>query len=216
MERERQIKVVVIITLVVIVIGLSVGFAAFSTTLSISSSANVLSNTGSFSVVFSSASSNLQLNSVVPKTYPSNIDAGNAIISNGSVPSITNLSATFTEPGQSVVYSFYAHNNGEYDAYLNDIIYENVLGKNSNKICTSINGGNSSSVQSACNDISLKVKVGNDSIVNRSVSGINSHILKTNSYENIIVTLEYVSSNKVDEDFSVDFGNISLSYSSVD
>ena len=65
---------------------------------------------------------------------------------------ISNLSATFTEPGQYVEYTFYARNEGEYTAYLNSI---NYFGE---KTCES-SEEISSNVQSACDSIALKVYV---------------------------------------------------------
>ena len=91
MEKNRSTQLIAIIALVVGIIGLSVGFASFSSVLSIKSSADVKPDKDSFTVVFS------------------------------------------TEPGQKAVYSFYAYNAGELTAYLNSIIYSNVVGQTSSK-----------------------------------------------------------------------------------
>ncbi|MBQ3511969.1 MAG: hypothetical protein IJA30_06735 [Bacilli bacterium] len=48
MEKERQIKLLSIIALVVAITGMTLGFAAFSTTLNISSSATVTPNSEDF------------------------------------------------------------------------------------------------------------------------------------------------------------------------
>ena len=51
MEKTRQIKILSIVALVVAIAGMTLGFAAFSTTLSISSSATVTPNSDDFKVV---------------------------------------------------------------------------------------------------------------------------------------------------------------------
>ena len=53
MEKTRQMKILSIIALVVAIAGMTLGFASFSTTLSISSSATVIPNSEDFKVVLS-------------------------------------------------------------------------------------------------------------------------------------------------------------------
>lgn len=50
MEKQRQMKLLSIVALVVAIIGMTLGFAAFSTTLSISSSATVTPNSEDFKI----------------------------------------------------------------------------------------------------------------------------------------------------------------------
>ena len=52
MEHSRKQKLLVVLALVIAIASLSIGFAAFSTTLNISPSANVTPNSDSFSVKF--------------------------------------------------------------------------------------------------------------------------------------------------------------------
>ena len=52
MEKERHIKILSIIALVLAIAGMSLGFAAFSTTLNISSSASVTPNSDNFNIIF--------------------------------------------------------------------------------------------------------------------------------------------------------------------
>lgn len=55
---------------------------------------------------------------VVPVYSDGILNAETAKIDNSNDSTISNLSATFTEPGQKVGYHFFARNIGEYDAYL--------------------------------------------------------------------------------------------------
>ena len=52
MEKNRKFKILSIVLLVMAIAGMTLGFAAFSTTLSISSSASVTPNRDSFGVKF--------------------------------------------------------------------------------------------------------------------------------------------------------------------
>ena len=140
MEKDRSSKVIAVVALLVAVIGLSVGFASFSSTLTISSSANVTPNSDTFKVVFSSNGTILTTEAVIGDVTGTGASATNATINNDTNPTISGLAANFTEPGQKVVYTFYAHNSGEYDAFLKSVTYANVTGKSESKVCTAGSG----------------------------------------------------------------------------
>ena len=126
MGREKNGKILAIVALCVAVFGLTVGFAAFSNTLTISSSATVSPESTSFNVDFSTSDSSVATSAVVPTTA-NGATATNATIDNSDVnPVIENISANFTQPGQSVTYDFFAYNAGEYDAFLNSVIRDYI------------------------------------------------------------------------------------------
>ena len=215
MEKNRNGQVISLLALVVGVIGLSIGFAAFSNTLKIQSSANVNPSPDTLNVDFSSSESAVETSEITPVSTPVGLTTTKASIDNSANPTISGLSATFTEPGQKAVYSFYAYNNGELDAYLKSIVYANVAGENSNKVCTAVEGTTDTLVQSACNGISVKVKVGSELETSGSKTGISNHTLLKGKSELVTVTLEYASdATRADGDFNVKFGDISLDYSS--
>lgn len=217
MEKNRGAKIIAIIALLVAVSGLSLGFAAFSNSLMITPTANVTPNSNTFNVDFSSSNISLETNNVVPVKSVSTIIATDATIDNTSVPTISNLSATFTEPGQSVTYTFYAYNGGEYDAFLKTISYVNSNNASNFKVCTASNGTNDSLVQAACNSINVKVKAGSEAETTGTVASISGHKLEKDNFETITVTIEYQANGvRADGDFSVKFGDVSLGYSSVD
>lgn len=216
MEKDRSSKVIAVIALLVAVIGLSVGFASFSSTLTISSSANVTPNSDTFKVVFSSNGTTLTTEAVSGDVTGTGASATNAAINNDTNPTISGLAATFTEPGQKVVYTFYAHNNGEYDAFLKSVTYANVTGKSESKVCTAGIGTTETLVTHACDDISVKVNVGTTNTT-ASTADITGHSLLKGAFEQVTVTIEYAADgDRADGDFSVAFGDISLVYSSVD
>lgn len=217
MEKNRNAQVIAIVALVVAVLGLSVGFASFSNVLNIQASANVKPDSSTLNVDFSSSIDSVTVAEITPTATPNSIVTTNATIDNSADPTISNLNATFTEPGQSVVYKFYAYNAGELNAYLKSIVYANVAGGNATKVCTAKEGTTDALVQKACENILVKVKVGNELETATGKASITGHSLAKKAGEMITVTLEYAAgAERTDGDFSVAFGNITLNYSSAD
>ena len=212
--RTRKQQIGIITAMIVGVFAISIGFAAFSSTLNIRSSATVNPDASSFAVIFSKDGNSIDATQTV---NPSSDTYGeDATITNGTSPVIGGLKAKFTVPGQSVSYSFYAKNTGSFDAYLNYITFLNVENATSNKVCTASNGTDQTMVDSACNGISISVKVGADAAVTTSQAGITNHVLGRNTKEQVIITITYAENSAVaDGTFDVTFGDISLIYSTV-
>ena len=217
MEKNRSAQVIAIVALVVGVVGLSIGFAAFSSVLNIQTSANVKPDSSTMNVDFSSAEDKVSIAEIIPTATPSSLVTTNAVIDNSGDPTISNLSAKFTEPGQTVVYKFYAYNAGELNAYLKSIVFGNVAGQNTTKVCTALEGTNDALVQKACEKISVKVKVGNELETSTGKASITGHTLNKGTGEMVTVTLEYeAGAERADGDFNISFGDITLNYSSAD
>lgn len=213
MSENRGYKIIAIVALVLGTIGVTLGYAAFSSTLTIKSSAEVKPDSSTFNVDFSSSSSAVETNDITPtlnKTV-SGFTATAATINNASDPLISNLKATFTEPGQSATYSFYSYNAGEYVAYLNSIVFSG------NKTCTAKSGTTQALVDSACNGISLSVKVGSESATTTSVANVTGHTLGLGTAEEVVVVISYAEGSALaDGDFDVTLPDIVLTYDSVD
>ena len=205
MEKTRRTKILSILFLLVGILVLSVGFAAFSNTLIISSSANVKPDSSTFSVLFSSSGTS-QLTNAVSGVGTGNSTGGNATI-NGTT--ISGLKANFTEPGQTVTYSFYVHNVGSYVAHLEKIDF------GTGKSCSAAAATTTDSlVQDACDDITVSVSVGDNNYTKNSK--VYEHSLAIDAYEPVVVTIDYSSSgDRADGEFNISFGDISLIYSSV-
>ena len=219
MEKDRGTRVIAIVALLVGVVGLSIGFAAFSNTLTISSTAEVTPDPNKFNVDFTSASSGeVSTDPIQPATKnPTTLVAANGTIDNSGNPTVTGLHATFTEPGQSVVYNFWAKNIGEYIAYLKSITIANATGAESYKKCTAKTGTTQALVDTACEGISMTVKVGSEAATSSSIATITGHNLAKGGFDPITVTISYAEGSGVaDGDFDVAFGDITLTYSSVD
>ena len=235
MEKDRGARVIAIVALLVGVVGLSVGFAAMSSTLNINSTAEVNPDENDFTVQFSTNQSTIEGTTVSPTTTGTGATAEAATISNGVKSStISGLHANFTEPGQTATYTFYAVNGGKYTAYLNSIAFGDATGAAASatdkfKVCTkgedtaesTVNGANG-----ACNGISLKISVGTlsdltSTTTSPDLTNISGHSLapfgSTGNGELITVTITYADdANRADGDFDVTFGDITLTYGAVD
>lgn len=217
MEKKQSGQVIAVVALLVAVVGLAIGFSAFSNVLKIQSNAKVTPDANTLNVDFSSSSAEVLTDKITPTSDPVGVVATEATIDNSSDPTISNLHATFTEPGQKAIYKFYAYNAGELEAYLKSIVYGNVTSENTNKVCTAAQGTTDALVQKACSGISVKVKVGASDETSTGISSITNHSLAKGNSELVTVTLEYAANaDRADGDFTVSFGDITLNYSSVD
>ena len=209
-KRYKKKRTFTLVMLLVAICFMSIGFSAFSSELNISSSAIVSPNASDFRVVFSSSGTSYLTNK---------ISGGYASIDNsGDTPIISDLTASFTGPGESVTYEFYAYNMSGYVAYLSDVKFNNVSGESKNKVCSAIDSSSVSSslLTSACNDIYVSIDVGGDTFTGSS-SAVYKHSLGKSGFEKVVVTINYSDNgNAADGDFKVEFGDIGLTYSTVD
>jgi len=207
MRNNNGSKYLLVAALIASVAALSIGFAAMTSTLTIQSSAQV--GGGNFDVDFSTSQTSTVTGSVTPTVSPTTNPKPTGQAATLTDTTISGLKATFTGVGQSVTYNFYAYNSGEFLAYLNSV----NLGA---KTCTAGTGTTQSYVNSACNGISLSVKVGSNTY-NTSNTNISSHTLAKGTGEAVEVTISYAAgSATADGDFTVAFGDTTLIYGSAD
>jgi len=202
-------KIVILSALIIVVLLLGIGFAAFSSSITISSSATVKPDVNTFKVVFSNKSDSVDVSDVKPTLDPTTITASNGVIDNTTNPTLTNLRANFTSPGQKVVYNLYVYNAGEYTAYLNSITLKG------NKTCTPGNGATVSLVGQACEDIKVTVKVGSIT-TSTTLQGIPGETIEPRKGKEVQVIIEYINGGaRADGPFSIEFNDISLFYATV-
>lgn len=217
--RYRRKRKYMLFVLMLGVLTMSIGFSAFSSELVIASSASVKPDSSAFRVVFSSSGTQVLTNKITG-TATGNATAGSASIENGGdTPRISDLTASFTAPGESVKYEFYVYNSGAYVAYLRDIVFKYVDGESSSKVCTAIDSSSAtdSLMQNACNDINVSIDVGSTTSVLGTTNNIRGRSLNKGVYEKVVVTITYANNeNRSDGDFKVEFGDIGLTYSTVD
>ena len=222
-QKDQQARIMAIVGLLLGVVGLSLGFAAFSNTLTIKSSAEVVVDDSVFNVDFSSSSSSVVDDDITPTLNPTGVTgftASNAVIDNDNGDAvIKNLHAVFTAPGQEVTYSFFTKNAGELKAYLKSITFSNVSGESSTKICTAKSGTTQSLVNTACTGITLTVTVGSEAFTGTTLrsafANATAHDLNKDASETVEVRIAYeTGSAQADGGFDVSFGDVTLLYSS--
>ena len=100
-KRKDMKRNLVLVGLLLAVVGVTLGFAAFSNTLTIKSSATVTPSSDTFKVVFSSSETSLETNEIEPmNVYGDGVTATNAVINNNGNPTLTGIQVNFTEPEQ--------------------------------------------------------------------------------------------------------------------
>ena len=221
--KDKKARFLSILAIVVTIFGLSLGFAAFSRTLTIKSSAEVNPDESVFNVDFAKNSSGDDVSSITPELNPTGVSgftATNAVIDNTtSDPVIKNLHATFTEPGQKATYSFYTKNNGDLKAFLKSVTFNKVSGQDKVKVCTAKDSATPSLVNAACEGITLTVTVGDEAFTTSKVrsefQSATAHDLTKGSSEKIKVVIAYEEgSDEADGGFDVAFGDVVLLYTS--
>ena len=209
MRYSRKRQLITILLLVMVIASLSVGFAAFSASLTISSSASVTPDSNSFKVYFSKVDGEVDDSPVEPSFVSDGVIAtSSAVINNSSFPTLSNVNATFSAPGQYVEYSLYVLNRGEYTAYLNGI---NFFG---DKVCTYDDGREDDFPDDVCD--SLQIYVDYDGSRFYDENDLKDYALKKNESVKISVGIGYDSDGAVSSHaFSVKFPDVVLVFSTV-
>lgn len=221
-SKNRTYQILLIAGLVVGAIALTIGFAAFTTTLTIESSAEVSPASTTLNVVFSSSQSSIATNApAVSTSGVSGASGGTATLTGTRV---SGLKANFTKPNQTVTYTFYVYNASAYTAYLHRINFLNITGTSpaTNKVCESKSTSSnpaSNNIDNACNGISVTITVdgysATETKTEANLASANKSI-NTNTGKVVTVAITYASgSAEADGDFTVEFGDIELKYSSV-
>ena len=214
MERTRSTKMIAIVALVFAVIGVSVGFAAFSTTLNISDAQALVGSNAGNNEAFKNS---LKIKSVsCTQTAEEGAAIGN-ISSDGF--SWTGAQVTLSKPNDTVTCTAVVENTSEFDAYLTGV-----------SIAGSITcDGTGNNVANACNSLKLTATgkgSGSDAVSssatargttitnNTTITG--NKIVKTNGQGSISFTVLYEGTSVSDGDFTATLPAITFSYSTVD
>ena len=159
MEKQRQIKILSIIALVLAITGMTLGFAAFSTTLNISSSASVSPNSSDFSVKIYGIESfsdeftkdnyrNSSLYTSTSMSAPLVDDKAINIIS-ADQATVTKSSirvggSFFAASEYNITYYFMIQNEGKYDA---KVYFD---GRAARRVCTALEDTQQKLADEAC------------------------------------------------------------------
>ena len=244
MEKDRSGKIIAIVALLIGVVGLTIGFAAFANTLTISSGAEYNPSDSIFNVDFSGSSSSLTTTVPAP-TATGGASGSTATIDNSTDPTISDIKASFTAPGQTVTYEFYVRNVGEMEAFLRNIDFSDASPTSGTtgttptittvgsgfKTCTQLSKGQNPNpatvitMTAACEDITFSFSLGTspddetfsaDTARNDFASPKTQHDLSANGgTEKVTIVISYpAGSDRADGDFEVNFGDIQLMYAS--
>lgn len=202
--------------LILAVAALGIGFSAYSSTLTVTSSARVNPSSNNYKLVFANNNNinNLDYGYVTP--INNSPLGGNGIINNGDRPTISGLTAYFDDKGESVSYRVYIVNTGKYTAYIKNF---NFIEKNGSfNECIAREGTNSSGVEDVCSYIYVTVNIGNYTFTSNSANLSNSMNLSLdpNESQEVIITVTY-DANAVNPngDFYVKFGDLQVLSSTV-
>lgn len=220
-NNNRYSKYLAIIALVISVIGVSLGFAAYTNTVTIKARADVVR-----SGVDDWHGAEITPGPVTPKkctdeTYESCTTAPTGEADNATTTEngIQGIDVHFTEPGQYYLYEFNVNNNSPYASYLNSV---SGIGTDPtfNKTCTpaavgSVEAASAGVTATVCEHIHISVMPGSDEYIEDDTN-INDHVVAANSNEKVQVRVFYDAGYPSDGGIEVQFGDITLTYNSAD
>lgn len=228
MEKNRKIKILSIIALILAITGMTLGFAAFSTTLNITSSAIVTPNIEDFKIKIygftseESVSTFLSTGEIaedsISDEYSIAIVSGevsnveNAVINNSNL-SISNINGTFISDESSISYLFLIINEGEYDAYFSIKDYLGSLGPvnyNYYPTCIPQEGATPELVEKACNGFEQAIRF-MDLSMNPLLKENDNYFLAKNDAIFAFVNIDYLR-NLADGPFKVQFNDLQLEF----
>ena len=239
MEKDKKGRVIAIVALVIAVFGLSLGFAAFSTRLSIGSSADVNTGATNWNVGFSTNGSTIE-DTTTPGTKAANENGnpGELNVTKYTISQKTNATLSTTE-GSSVSYNLDILNNGSLTAYLDSVTFDtnpvtcsNSTSGNSSVIegtsaaGTSTTGANTTTISAAdCAKmfgVTLSIDGTNYTSTSTSLSGtIPAKANSTPGSVPVVLTVAYKGTSEaeavaatLDGNIVVTVGNISVVYTS--
>ena len=216
MNRNRQTKLIAIIALTIAICGTTLGFAAFSATLTISSSAEVTPNKEEFKIVTSASKTDPNVTEIVP-VVKEGATATTATITNGN--KISDIQVTFKKPGQSVIYNIFSHNTGKYVVYLNSLKFLPIEGEEVKKKCIAVPGTSQELVDLACEGISIKVglihsRYGIDTLLEDDIILPGNHDIQIGEIVEGEIIIEYAGGSELaDGPFLIQFGDIEFNFS---
>lgn len=213
----------------------TLGFAAFSNTLTISSSATVSPNESDFKIktygitfetdetsnIYDIASYTSDKKSVAGHMgNPAPLSMSNAVISDDGLH-ISNMSATFQE-GSTVIYFFAIKNEGKYDAYLDlKKYYQLSSGLESMSItCTARDGTSQDLVDQTCQNMIYEIAFYDSEIQGIVPESLEDayYKLSPGDYLFLDIGIAYSPSNNnvlADGDFDVEIEDVTFEFSTV-
>lgn len=190
MRRNKRTKVIMIVALVIAIVGMSIGFATFSSVLTISSRATVTPDTNFKMTIYGAlnpwAESLLDIDMSDTRSVfwgTDNVKGSDAIIDNENF-TISNISFEVGKPGQLGGYLFGVVNEGNKSSYVKvgdviddsgEIIFD--------KSCQALSGTSQTLVDANCESIGMKMTLNIVDVINMQASDISEYELEDGYYE---------------------------------
>lgn len=189
MEKERGFRIIAVIALMVAVVGLTVGYAAYSSTLKITGAANV--DPSSWNVKFAYKTGNSLVAAVTGKATMET----EATLSDTQV---SGFKATLKAPGDSITYNFAVTNTGSLDAELSTFTMGNIS-------CAPAAGSNATAEEATaiCNELSY------------TLTGVTvNETLAAGDSKDLTLKLEWASTGTAvaSDDIAITVGDTTLIY----
>jgi len=199
----KQYKFYIIILMVGILL-LSVGFAVFNKQLNITNTKSVITTSNNLNVHFPTSGSITVTNSTDSSGTAMTLNDGNSL-------SISGLTANLSGGNSWVTFSTTIYNDAPYTAYLKSVTFSN-----SSPTCTAVNGVlAASAVTAACGNMIITLTYGTTNYTSTKNNITTNNSIAANGNKSISIKVQYNSSTVLDDDIKVDFGNITLNFSSV-
>ena len=229
MEKEKSGRIIAIVALVIAVIGLSVGFAAFSTSLNINTAARLTPGANNWNVGFSVNGTDLaDVSTASTKAANESGNPGVIDVTKYTIGQNTNATLSATA-GSSVSYSLNILNKGSLTAYLDEVDFDNVAITCSNAPAgsssqidsnTTSNGGNTTTITAAeCQAMFGVTLTINSTDYTTTTAGSGS--IAAGSSVPVTLTVAYTNTAaaqaaaaKLDGDIIVSIGTITVVYTS--
>lgn len=235
MEKNNGVRMLAAFALVVAVAGLSLGFAAFSTSLKIDTAANVTAGTNNWNVGFSTDGTTVE-DPTTARTVAANETGNPGIIDVKKYTISQNTNATLsTTTGSSVSYDLSILNKGSVNAYLDSVDFDgvtvtctNATGSTSTVIegtadaGTSVIGGNSTTISDTDCAKMFGVSLELDGTTYSSTpASVTASTIAPNGSAPVTLTVSYLDTADaravaatLDGDIVVNIGSISVVYTS--
>lgn len=224
MYKKIDKKLSLLIILFIGVGALSIGLAAFSNTLNIKPTTTVSPSRDNYKLELSCAKDSLDECELAPTSdNPELVEkSSKAIIDNtGEDLLIKNLNFYFTEPGQSVTYTFYVRNIGKSKIYLKSYCQRNIEGYDKSIKCTAGEGTSQKLVDQLCNgagNFTLTYYIGGNGATGGGIGKFEHSIFSNTTINNtrVFITITYRETGvRVDGPVSIELGDYYAKFSTV-
>ena len=235
MEKNNGGKIIAVIALVVAIAGLSLGFAAFSTSLRIDTAANVNTGNANWNVGFSTDGTDIEDVSTA-RTVDANggVNPGVIDVTKYTIAQHTNATLS-TTTGSSVSYNLSILNKGTIGAVLEAVNFSNATvtcqnaGGSSSRLIegqvgagTTSTGGNTTTISNAdCAKMFGATVSINGTTYTSATSAITPLTIAANNGVPVVLTLSYLDTadaravaSTLDGDIIVNVGPITVSFTS--